>query len=74
MSEYDAWAPVYDAWAAVRNVEGGTDVESLLDKADAALANAIDRGSAQLRAEQIARLRAARLTALAGSPPPRLAS
>ena len=46
--------------AAVLHVEGGAGVEALLDKAEASLPDAIDRGSTRLRRDQIAALRAAR--------------
>jgi hypothetical protein len=43
--------------ATVRHVEGGPNVDQLLDRAETALSDSIDRGSSQLRADQIAPLR-----------------
>jgi hypothetical protein len=43
--------------AAVLHAEEGSGVEELLDKAEAALPDSMDRGSSQLRKDQIARLR-----------------
>lgn len=60
--------------AAVLHAEGRPGVEELLDRAEAALADSIDRGSSQLRADQIAQLRAIRLHAATGDRPEPLAS
>ena len=58
------------AEAAVRHAEGGEDVARLLDEAQGALGEALDRGGAAMVVDQIADLRRRHGIRVASEPPP----